>query len=65
MNPKILISFKTENILINELSRQDNIEMLKESGFIKSLFSKKKYTIHLLCSKKAKLSGSSNCVAFK
>ena len=43
MNPKISISYKTKNIIIDELSKQDNIEILKESGFIKSLFSKKKY----------------------
>ena len=43
MNQKISISYKTKNILIDELSKQDNIEILKESGFIKSLFTKKKY----------------------
>lgn len=43
MNQKILISYKTKNILIDALSKEDNIEILKESGFIKALFSKKKY----------------------
>jgi len=43
MTPKVSISYKTKNILIDELSKQDNIEVLKEAGFIKSLFTKKKY----------------------
>jgi glycosyltransferase involved in cell wall biosynthesis len=43
MNPKVLISYKTKNILTDELSKQHNIEILKEAGFIKSLFTKKKY----------------------
>lgn len=43
MNQKITISFKTKNILIDELSKQNNIEILKESNFFKSIFTKKKY----------------------
>jgi hypothetical protein len=43
MNQKTLISYKTKNILIDALSKEDNIEILKESSFIKTLFSKKKY----------------------
>lgn len=43
MNQKITISFKTKNILIEELSKQNNIEILKESNFFKSIFTKKKY----------------------
>ena len=43
MNPNVLISYKTKNILTDELSKQHNIEILKEAGFIKSLFTKKKY----------------------
>lgn len=40
---KITISYKTSNILIDKLSRQDNIEVLKEANFFLKLFSKKKY----------------------
>jgi glycosyltransferase involved in cell wall biosynthesis len=43
MNNKITISYKTNNILIDKLSSQDNIEVLKESNFFSKLFSKKKY----------------------
>jgi glycosyltransferase involved in cell wall biosynthesis len=43
MNQKTIISYKTKNILIDELSKEDNIEILKTPNFIKTLFSKKKY----------------------
>jgi hypothetical protein len=43
MNQKTVILYKTKNILIDVLSKESNIEILKETGFIKSLFSKKKY----------------------
>lgn len=40
---KTTISYKTKNILIDELSKQANIEVLKEENFFMNLFSKKKY----------------------
>ena len=40
---KTTISYKTKNILIEELSKQANIEVLKEENFFMNLFSKKKY----------------------
>ncbi|MDY0052794.1 MAG: glycosyltransferase [Aliarcobacter sp.] len=40
---KTTISYKTNNILIDELSTQDNIEIIKEASFISKIFSKKKY----------------------
>jgi glycosyltransferase involved in cell wall biosynthesis len=43
MNQIITISYKTNNILINKLSKQDNIEILKDANFLLKLFSKKKY----------------------
>ncbi|WP_368030662.1 glycosyltransferase [Arcobacter sp. s6] len=43
MNQKIKISYKTNNILIDKISMQDNIEILKDTNFIMKLFSKKKY----------------------
>ena len=43
MNKKITISYKTNNILIDKLSKQDNIEILKDANFLLKLFSKKKY----------------------
>ncbi len=43
MNKKITISYKTNNILIDKISRQDNIEILKDANFLLKLFSKKKY----------------------
>ena len=43
MNSKTTISFKSTNTLIEELKKQENIEILKEGNFLTSLFSKKKY----------------------
>ena len=43
MNQIITISYKTNNILINKLSKQDNIEILKDANFLLKFFSKKKY----------------------
>lgn len=43
MNKKITISYKIKNILIDELVKQENIEVLKQLSFFKNLFSKKKY----------------------
>lgn len=40
---KITISYKTTNLLIEKLKQQENIEVLKQSNFLISLFSKKKY----------------------
>ena len=40
---KITISYKTTNLLIEKLKQQENIEVLKQSSFLISLFSKKKY----------------------
>jgi len=40
---KTTISYKTKSILIEELSKQSNIEFLKEGNFFLNLFSKKKY----------------------
>ena len=40
---KTTISYKTKNNLIEELSKQANIEVLKEENFFKKLFSQKKY----------------------
>jgi hypothetical protein len=40
---KVTISFKTKNILIERLTKQKNIETIKEGNFFSNLFSKKKY----------------------
>lgn len=40
---KITIFYKTTNNLIEKLSKQENIEVLKEKNFLSSLFSKKSY----------------------
>ena len=40
---KVTISFKTKNILIEKLTKQKNIETIKEGNFFSNLFSKKKY----------------------
>ena len=40
---KTTISYKTSNILIRKLETQENIETLKKSNFLFSLFTKKKY----------------------
>lgn len=40
---KTTISYKTTNILIEELKKQENIEIIKNKSFLKKLFSKKKY----------------------
>lgn len=40
---KTTISYKTKNNLIEELSKQANIEVLKEENFFMKLFSQKKY----------------------
>jgi glycosyltransferase involved in cell wall biosynthesis len=40
---KITISYKTTNVLINELKKQENIEVIKNKNFLKKLFSKKRY----------------------
>ena len=40
---KTTISYKTSNILIRKLEKQENIETLKKSNFLFSLFNKKKY----------------------
>lgn len=39
----ITISYKSSNLLIEELKKQENIEVLKEGNFLTSLFNKKKY----------------------
>ena len=43
MNHNTTISYKTKNILIDKLSHQDNIEVLREGNFFSKFFSKKKY----------------------
>lgn len=43
MNQKITISYKTKNILIDELIKQENIQVVKKVSLFKTLFSKKKY----------------------
>jgi glycosyltransferase involved in cell wall biosynthesis len=43
MSTQITISYKTKNILIDNISIQENIEVLKDGNFILKLFSKKKY----------------------
>ena len=40
---KIKISYKSKNILIDELIKQSNIEVLKEKNFFSKLFSKKEF----------------------
>ncbi|MCT7615696.1 glycosyltransferase [Aliarcobacter butzleri] len=40
---KTTISYKTTNILIEKLKKQENIEVIKNKNFLKKLFSKKKY----------------------
>jgi hypothetical protein len=40
---KVSISYKTSNLLIEELKKQENIEFLKKQNFLLKLFSKKKY----------------------
>lgn len=40
---KTTILYKTKNILIEELEKQSNIEVLKEKNFFLNLFSEKKY----------------------
>lgn len=40
---KTTIFYKTTNNLIEKLSKQENIEVLKQGGFFASLFAKKKY----------------------
>ncbi|MFW2578685.1 glycosyltransferase [Aliarcobacter butzleri] len=40
---KTTISYKTTNVLINELKKQENIEVIKNKNFLKKLFSKKRY----------------------
>ncbi|MDD2888484.1 MAG: glycosyltransferase [Aliarcobacter sp.] len=40
---KTTISYKTKNNLIEELSKQGNVEVLKEENFFMKLFSQKKY----------------------
>ncbi|MDY3204423.1 MAG: glycosyltransferase [Arcobacter sp.] len=40
---KTSISYKTSNLLIENLKKQENIEVLKKENFISSLFGKKKY----------------------
>jgi hypothetical protein len=40
---KTTISYKSKNILINELIKQSNIEVLKEKNFFSKLFSKKEF----------------------
>ena len=40
---KTTISYKTKNILIEQLEKQKNIETIKEGNFFSNLFSKKKY----------------------
>lgn len=39
----VTISYKKEDLLIEELKKQKNIEVLKKSSFLKNLFGKKKY----------------------
>jgi hypothetical protein len=41
---KTSISYKTSNLLIENLKKQENIEVLKKENFIISLFGKKKYS---------------------
>ena len=43
MSIKTTISYKTNNILIDALSKQDNISILKDANFLLKLFAKKKY----------------------
>ena len=43
MSIKTTISYKTNNILIDALSKQDNISILKDVNFLLKLFAKKKY----------------------
>lgn len=40
---KTTISYKSTNLLIEKLKQQENIEVLQQSNFLFSLFSKKKY----------------------
>ena len=40
---KTTISYKTTNVLINELKKQENIEVIKNKNFLKKLFNNKKY----------------------
>ncbi|AXX95827.1 glycosyltransferase [Arcobacter ellisii] len=40
---KTSISYKSSNLLIENLKKQENIEVLKKENFISSLFGKKKY----------------------
>ncbi|MCG3711436.1 glycosyltransferase [Aliarcobacter butzleri] len=40
---KTTISYKTTNILIEKLKKQENIEVIKNKNFLKKLFSKKRY----------------------
>lgn len=40
---KTTISYKSSNLLIENLKKQENIEVLKKENFISSLFGKKKY----------------------
>ena len=40
---KTIISYKSKNILIDELIKQSNIEVLKEKNFFSKLFSKKEF----------------------
>ena len=46
---KTTIFYKTTNNLIEKLSKQENIEVLKEGGFLTSLFTKKKYADVYFC----------------
>ncbi|MCT7577937.1 glycosyltransferase [Aliarcobacter butzleri] len=41
---KTTISYKTTNILIEKLKKQENIEVISNKGFFKKLFNNKKYT---------------------
>lgn len=43
MDNKITISYKSTNILIEELKKQDNIKVLKKESFLASLFGKKNF----------------------
>ncbi|MDK2090154.1 glycosyltransferase [Aliarcobacter butzleri] len=40
---KTTISYKTTNILIEKLKKQENIEVISNKGFLKKLFNNKKY----------------------
>lgn len=40
---KTTISYKSSNLLIEELKKQENIEVLKKGNFLTSLFNKKEY----------------------